>query len=463
MIAKPATGPSAAATLTAEQAARELGISRRTLYAYVSRGLLASVPDPANVRTRRYPAAAVRRMAALRDARRDPALGARTAARGALAWGEPVLDSAITLLSPDRFHYRGHDALALAEQAADPRPAPRGGHFERVAELLLCGNLPGVTRITADDEIVSRVLASAGALTAADALPPVRAAVTLLPLLGAQDRAEAELRPAAVVAAGRRMLALVCALACGEGAEDRAGQRPGSIAARLAACWAAGPPGEVAAFTGLFDCALVLLADHELNTSAFAARVVASAGASPYTAVAAGLAAVEGASHGGETARVTQALADAESAAALADAGPIDADAAREAVRAHVARRVRAADRIPGFGHRLYPDGDPRARLLLRLARTRLAATARAAQVLGVADAFAAAVHERTGRHPTVDYALAALCRAAGAPAHAPLTLFALGRTAGLVAHVIEQYGLGRMLRPRGQYVGPPPLVSKPR
>jgi citrate synthase len=77
-----------------------------------------------------------------------------------------------------------------------------------------------------------------------------------------------------------------------------------------------------------------------------------------------------------------------------------------------------------------------------------------------VADVFAAAVHERTGSRPTVDYALAALCRAARAPAHAPLTLFAIGRTAGLVAHTIEQYGLRRLLRPRGQYVGPPPLDS---
>lgn len=429
-----------AATLSAEQAARELGISRRTLYAYVSRGLLPSVSDPANVRARRYPAAAVRQLAAMRAARRDPARGARAAAREALAWGEPVLDTAITRLSADRFHYRGHDALALAEEAAARAPSADGGQFERVAELLLCGHLPASARIAHDDASVSAVLARLGEIRG---LPPVRAAMAALPLLGTLDGAEPDLRPPAVAAAGRRVLALVCTLACG-GESDRSG----SIAARVAACWVGGSTEERSAFTGLFDAALVLLADHELNTSAFAARVVASAGASAYTAVAAGLAAIEGAAHAGETVRVTQALAEAEAV-----------DGADEEMRAHIARRMREADGIPGFGHRLYPDGDPRARLLLRLARTRLADNPRATAVLRAADAFASAVRAQAGAEPTIDYALAALCRAADAPAHAPLTLFALGRTAGLVAHVIEQYGLGRLLRPRGQYVGPPPLA----
>ena len=421
-------GPSPPATLSADQAARELGISRRTLYAYVSRGLLPSLPDPANVRTRRYPAAAVRGLAALRDARRDPARGARAAARGALAWGEPVLDSAITLLAGGRFYYRGHDALALAQEAVDRAPGRAGGQFERVVELLLSGRLPATASLPIDDETVSSVLQHVRALSGTSDISPVRAAIAALPLLGARDAAEPDLRPLAVSAAGRRMLGLVTALACG----GRAPSAP-SIAARLAACWATGDAAESDALTRLIDAALVLIADHELNTSAFAARVVASAGASPYTAVAAGLAAVEGAAHAGETVRVGDALADAVIVAASASESDV-----REAVRAHVARHVRGADRFCGFGHRLYPDGDPRAELLLRLARTQLAGAPGPSRVLPVADAFAAAVHERAGSRPTVD--------------------FALGRTAGLVAHVTEQYGVGRLLRPRGQYVGPPPL-----
>ncbi|HET6765351.1 MAG TPA: citrate/2-methylcitrate synthase, partial [Longimicrobiaceae bacterium] len=283
-------------------------------------------------------------------------------------------------------------------------------------------------------------------------------------LLGAIDSAEADLRPATVAAAGRRILALLSALACDGGAPGRADARSqaGSVAAELAACWIDGSPTEITAFTRLFDAALVLVADHELNPSAFAARVAASVGASPYTAVGAGLAAIEGAGHAGESVRVAASLAEAESVAgAHADDRANAADALAPAMRTHVARQMRGGDTLPGFGHRLYPDGDPRGRVLLALARRGLAGIVPAARTLRVADAFAAAVHERTGSRPTIDFALAALCRAAGAPAHAPLTLFAMGRTAGLVAHVIEQYGLGRMLRPRGHYVGPPPLDAE--
>ncbi|HET6763891.1 MAG TPA: citrate synthase, partial [Longimicrobiaceae bacterium] len=180
MSSNPTAGPPTAATLSAEQAARLLGISRRTLYAYVSRGLLTSMADPGGVRTRRYPAAAVRRLAALRDARRDPAQGARAAARGALAWGDPVLDSAITLVSGGRYFYRGHDALALAEQAAaSPSPAA-GGHFERVAELLLRGTLPATARLEPADDGVAATLARVREIAIGRPLPPVRTALAAL-------------------------------------------------------------------------------------------------------------------------------------------------------------------------------------------------------------------------------------------------------------------------------------------
>mgnify|MGYP002780230248 FL=1 len=79
-----------------------------------------------------------------------------------------------------------------------------------------------------------------------------------------------------------------------------------------------------------------------------------------------------------------------------------------------------------------------------------------------MAEAYAAAVHAVAGARPTVDYALVALCRAAGAPAHALLTLFALGRSAGFVAHALEQYAAGRVLRPRAHYVGPPIEATTP-
>src|SRR5690606_27317186 len=109
----------------------------------------------------------------------------------------------------------------------------------------------------------------------------------------------------------------------------------------------------------------------------------------------------------------------------------------------------------------LYPSGDPRARFLLERAQAQLVTRCSdgdaAGRVLELARALGVAVHQETGDRPTVDYALTVIARATGAPAHAPLTLFALGRSAGLVAHAIEQYGFGRVLRARAQYIGPPP------
>jgi len=460
-------------TLSAAHAARELGVTRRTLYAYVSRGLLASIADPRNPRARRYPAAAVRRLAAFRDARRDPALGARAAARGALAWGEPILESSITQITDGRLYYRGHDALALAEAAATS-PLP-GGWFERVGELLWRGVLPGLQAPAADPAWLQPVLASlshaGGPLHAAT---PVQAARALLPLAEALDAAAGDRNPANVARVGRDAIGLMSTLACGgpsageHGADGRTGD---SVAARLAKAWAAGSQAgeregvqsdertaDSLSTARVIDAALVLVADHELNVSAFAARVVASAGASPHAAIAAGFSALEGSRHGGETASVTALLSEAESLV-----GPqlkADADdglSGEERLRAYLARRLRQNGRVPGFGHRLYPDGDPRAALLLRLLGERFGEAGRSPE-FAAASALAAQVHAMEGTRPSVDFALATLCRVIGAPPSAPLALFAVGRTAGLVAHALEEYRMERLLRPRARYVGPPPL-----
>ena len=180
--------------------------------------------------------------------------------------------------------------------------------------------------------------------------------------------------------------------------------------------------------------ALILCADHELNVSSFTARCVASAGSSPYAVVIAGLAALEGTRHGGASARVESML---EALAAGATRGaPSD--------------RLRRGEPIDGFGHPLYPHGDPRATLLLDLLRHRYAKSAELAFVLDVAEAAAAAIREQ----PNLDFALAAVARVLRLPAGAPLMLFAIGRTIGWIGHAIEQYQAGQLIRPRAKYVG---------
>jgi citrate synthase len=186
--------------------------------------------------------------------------------------------------------------------------------------------------------------------------------------------------------------------------------------------------------------ALILCADHELNVSSFTARCVASAGSNPYAVVVSGLAALEGTKHGGVSARVESMLESVRRETRLQPA--IDA-------------RLRRGDRIDGFGHPLYPHGDPRAATIVALLRDRYAASPEWRFVREFAERAAVAVREE----PNLDFALAALARVLRLPPGAPLTLFAIGRTIGWIGHAIEQYATGQLIRPRAKYVGVVPLL----
>jgi citrate synthase len=211
----------------------------------------------------------------------------------------------------------------------------------------------------------------------------------------------------------------------------------GRLAEVLSRHWA---PRHAAAMR-LLDAALILCADHELNVSAFTARCVASAGANPYEVVTAALAALRGRRHGGHTLHVAALL---DEVAKPADAGRV------------LAERLRRDGALPGFGHALYPDGDPRGRALLALT----AAACRRSRAVALAQAVAAEAEQLLGERPTLDFGLVVLSRALGLPRGAPLALFALGRTAGWIGHALEQYQLGQMIRPRARYVGVMPPVE---
>jgi citrate synthase len=197
----------------------------------------------------------------------------------------------------------------------------------------------------------------------------------------------------------------------------------GPIHERIASAWGTGR-------ADLIRQTLVLCADHELNASTFAARVAASTGASLAASLTAGLAALSGPRHGGAS------LAFQRFAGEAARLGPAAAIAARLAEG-----RV-----IAGFGHQLYPEGDPRAQALL--AQIELPpATAELRR----------AVETVAGKPPNVDFALAAVAEALNLPAEAPFALFAVGRCAGWIAHAVEQAQTGALIRPRARYVGPSP------
>jgi citrate synthase len=184
--------------------------------------------------------------------------------------------------------------------------------------------------------------------------------------------------------------------------------------------------------------ALVLLADHELNASSFAARIAASTDAHLLACVQAALATLTGPRHGGACDRVEALLVEAE---ALPQFSQV------------IEARSRRGEALPGFGHPLYPQGDPRARPLLERAQMLMRRSAAARRRVEPALALAR-VMQRQGLPATVDFGLVALTRALGMPRGCAALLFALGRSAGWVAHVLEQRSSESVLRPRARYLG---------
>jgi citrate synthase len=408
--------------LTAQEAAAELGVSLATLYAYASRGMLRSESVPGDPRARRYPQKDVLRLKDKKELRKDP----EKAAPKALSWGAPVLESAITLVQDGKLYYRGRDAVDLARSAS----------VEEVAALIWTGDPAQAGRLF--EEQPPALPSWTVAWTVGD-LSPVERCQVALPLAGASDVAAWDLRPAAVAATGARILRFLAGVAAGLPAAD-------SIAGTLQAGWAPDLPGAARFIRDDRDiralsAALILAADHELNVSAFTARCVASAAATPYDVVSAGLAALKGIRHGGHTERMEALFREAGSAAGA---------------RRALADRLRRGEEIPGFGQPLYPDGDPRGKALLEIA----AEIAPGSPAVELAHALAAAGRELLREHPTIDFGLVALARALNLPERTPLALFALGRTIGWIGHAIEEYGVGRLIRPRAAYVGEVPSVT---
>jgi citrate synthase len=394
------------AALTAKDAAQLLGVKPQTLYAYASRGLLRRVGTG---KRRRYLVEDLERLQTRQRARsgHGPVAGA------ALSFGEPVLDTRITGIDQRGPRYHGHPAVELAE---------RGLGFETVAELLWSGELqqtpPVWQALDASGRGLGPVCTSLEELMLA--LPALTRAAP-----GRHSRArDVELQ------LGRQLIRSFAQLLL----EPRARRATKSIAELLAQTATAPPQAARAAL----DLALVLLADHELNASSFTARIAASTGAHLPACITAALATLSGPRHGGACDRV-QALLD--EAALLAR--PTDV----------LERRARRGDPIPGFGHPLYPDGDPRARPLLEHAR-RLGKRSSALQKrLEPVFALARSMQQQ-GLPATVDFGLVALTRALEMRDGSAALVFALARSAGWIAHVLEQRSSEAVLRPRARYLG---------
>ncbi len=391
-------------TLSAQEAADQLGISKATLYAYVSRGMIRSAEGDPTTRERRYHAEDVEALATRKTYRRDPA----KAVGDALHWGTPMLESSLTLIHEGRLFYRGQPVDLLAREQP----------FERVAALLWDDEDTALNFVSAPLDLWANPLIGRD-------LPISARMAVVLAVAGAHDLGAYDLTPAAVRRTGARIVGLLTAAATESWVAPEHG-----IAEKIASAWA------VSAAAPLINAALILCADHELNASSFAARVVASAEATPYAVVAGGLAALTGFKHGGNTERVEAFLRESPDLPKAA------------------ADRLRRGEYIPGFGHRLYPDGDPRAVILLEM----LHAYAPNAPLLAQIEGLLAVMADAQSTTPTIDLALAALAHSLNLPAGAPLALFAIGRSVGWIAHALEQYADDDLIRPRARYVGRMPV-----
>jgi len=388
--------------LTTDQVARRLGVKSATIYAYVSRGLLRSERN-GDGKASLFNEAEVEAFAASR--------------RHGTAGEPPAIRTGLTLIEDGRLYYRGHEVTALAESQP----------FEAVATLLWTGDLTYVPL-----RPQPALLALATAVTAP--LPMAARLADRLRVICAACAAADPLRfdtaPAAVIATARTLLpTMVAALPA------RAGGLPlddGLIAVlwqRLT------PVMPISADLVALNAALVLLADHDLAASTLAARVAASTRAHPYAVVGAGLAVHDGPLHGAASGLAYTLLEEA-----VRTGDPVTT----------ISNRLRVGGGVPGFGHPLYPAGDPRAVTMLSMMGD---GPQRAA-----IDAVAAAVTARSGALPNIDFAIAAFALMHGMGPDAGEAIFAIARTAGWIAHALEEYeDRPSRFRPSGRYSGRTP------
>lgn len=385
--------------LSAREAATRLGVKLDTLYAYVSRGLLRSVAVPGS-RERHYRREDIEGFRAARGSGQAPLDASAESAM-------PVIDSAISLIEGGRLYYRGQDAVRLSDTAT----------LEEIAALLWDAETTAVAGPTGAEQ-ANFVGAAWRRLD-----PIARCQVRLAAMADASPPIVDLTRPA-LADAGQRILSEMvgCLIE----------RRPASMPApnqlahwqlahwQLARHWQLDETG-----ADLLRRCLVLVADHELNTSTLTARCVASTGAPLAAVVSAALGALSGPRHGGAASRV-EAVFHAER-----DSG--------DALMA-VASRLARGEPLPGIGQPLYPDGDPRAIAIL-YALSLIFPQAR----------------RLVGYRPNVDFALAAVASSLNLPRGAALGLFVVGRTVGWIAHAIEQHECNVLIRPRARYTGPRP------
>jgi len=395
-----------------DQALSRLGIKRSTLYTYVSRGWIKSVPSETS-RSHLFSREDVERIRGRGLAHAGDIAPSETTMR----WGPPVIPTRITQITPEGPRYRGRDVLELARA---------GYSFEAVAQLLWSG--------TWED---GKLAWDLPARMPREPLPKSMAiqkrfAAAVLALGGTRREVEGgeTLRIAQEIIA---CMVQECDSLAGKTARSSAatGAAP-AVARRLAIALGVKP---APATLHALNAALVLCADHELSPSVLVARVTASSGADLYACVAAAICAHSGAQTGRGCDKIEELIGERASRAAL---------------RGHLQTVRNYGTQLFGFNHPLYPHGDPRAWLMVELASGVAAPRSPARDLLWFVNEAAEEHHT----YPGIAVGLVALARALDLPRGSATAIWTLGRAAGLVAHVLEQRLEGYLMRPRARFVG---------
>ncbi|MEU4607125.1 citrate/2-methylcitrate synthase [Kribbella sp. NPDC023972] len=376
--------------LTTAEVARQLKVKPETIYAYVSRGLLTSV----RARGRRgslFAAADVERLAS------------KSVEHSGVV---EQIESELTLLQDDELYYRGHSVRELATEWP----------LESVAHLLWTGDLTKRQPFPAPGDSVQLARSAMSVLPDSARLTDrLRVAVTVL---GAADPMRFDLMPRSVVAAAEKLIGVLAASLPGP---PRTSDTPQSLGKQLWPKLSPHPPRPE-----LLEAALIMLADHGLAVSTIAARVAASARANLYAVVSAGLGALDGQYHGAAPTLAYEFLQRAQ----------------RDPLQA-LSDQLRSGEPVPGFGHRIYRERDPRAEVLLELLGDH--------PVVETVQVLAA----RMPSFPNSDLAVAAMMHAFEFRADAGDALFALARIIGWTAHALEEYAAPALrFRALGIYTG---------
>lgn len=352
--------------------------------------------------------------------------------------GVVATTSAISSIKDDVLTYRGYSIQDLAEQST----------FEETIYLLWNGELPTADQLQAfkaelaENASVPNELFEFMKNYPLETVHPMAVLRTAISTLGIYDPDAELMDKQSNKEKAIKLQAKIATLVAGfarirQGLQPVAPNKSLSYAANFLYMLKDRVPSEVEA--QMFDKALVLHADHELNASTFTARVCVATLSDMYSGITSAIGALKGPLHGGANEQVMRMLERIGSI---------------EWVDDYILNALENKKKIMGFGHRVYKNGDPRAKILKTMART-LSEMSGDSRLYDMSLKIEILMKEKKGLLPNTDFYSATLYHILGIDHDLFTPVFAISRTSGWAAHILEQYNDNRLIRPRAEYNGP--------